>query len=147
MGGHHVVYTSMPHLVSYWTARFEVSRIRTSGQSNLTRPHRHRRRTVHSYSLGCTNVPFCDGALAPPSEYDWTCASTASLCPPESITQTASRSVQPFCRVSLYFTTGRPFPLKITTSHLTLGMLLLYLWKLKIHIFCRCGRKCKQITF
>jgi len=31
--------------------------------------------------------------------------------------------------------------------HLTLGMLLHYLGKLKIHIFCRCGRKCNQIAF
>jgi len=38
------------------------------------------------------------------------------LCQPESTTQIASRSVQPFCtaqgRESLYFTTGRPYPLK-----------------------------------
>jgi len=44
----------------------------------------------------------------------------ASLGQPESITQTASRSVQPFCtdhdRVSLNFTTTAPFPLKITPS-------------------------------
>jgi len=32
-------------------------------------------------------------------------------------------------------------------THLTLGMLLHYFGKLKIHIFCRCGRKCKQIAF
>jgi len=31
--------------------------------------------------------------------------------------------------------------------HLTLGMLPHYLVKLKIQIFCRCGRKCKQIAF
>ena len=30
---------------------------------------------------------------------------------------------------------------------LTLGMLLHYLGKLKIQIFCRCGRKRKQIAF
>jgi len=33
------------------------------------------------------------------------------------------------------------------TTHLTLGMLLHYLEKLKIQIFCRCGRKRKQIVF
>jgi len=33
------------------------------------------------------------------------------------------------------------------TSHLTLGMLLHYLGKLKVQIFCRCGRKRKQIAF
>jgi len=44
----------------------------------------------------------------------------ASLCLPESSTQTASRSVQPFLhssqRESLYFTMGHPFPLKIAPS-------------------------------
>jgi len=33
------------------------------------------------------------------------------------------------------------------TIHLTLGMLLHYLEKLKIQIFCSCGRKCKQSAF
>jgi len=33
------------------------------------------------------------------------------------------------------------------TTHLTLGMLLHYLEKLKVQIFCRCGRKRKQIAF
>jgi len=32
-------------------------------------------------------------------------------------------------------------------THLTLGMLLHYLKKLKIQILCRCGRKHKQIAF
>ena len=32
-------------------------------------------------------------------------------------------------------------------THLTLGMLLHYLGKLEIQIFCRYGRKCKQIVF
>ena len=31
--------------------------------------------------------------------------------------------------------------------HLTVGMSLHYLGKLKIQVFCRCGRKCKQIAF
>jgi len=35
----------------------------------------------------------------------------------------------------------------IQRCHLTLGMLLHYLGKLKIQIFCRCGRKRKQIAF
>jgi len=33
------------------------------------------------------------------------------------------------------------------TTHLTLGMLLHYLGKLKIEIFCKCGRKRKQSAF
>jgi len=44
-----------------------------------------------------------------------------SLGPPESSTQTASWLVKPFCtahhRASLYFTMGRPFPLKIAFSY------------------------------
>ena len=36
---------------------------------------------------------------------------------------------------------------KTHTTHLTLSMLLHYLGKLKIQIFCRHGRKCKQIAF
>ena len=52
-----------------------------------------------------------EGILVPPDEYDWTCASSG---PPESTTQTADRSVQPFLHSSrqkfpiLY--NGRPFP-------------------------------------
>jgi len=33
------------------------------------------------------------------------------------------------------------------TTQLTLGMLLHYLGKLKLQIFCRCGRKRKQVAF
>jgi len=32
-------------------------------------------------------------------------------------------------------------------THLTLGMLLHYLWKLKIQIFCRCGKKANRLHF
>jgi len=48
------------------------------------RPHRRSGRTVQSYSPGRANVPSHDGTsrttswegtLAPPGEYDWTCAS------------------------------------------------------------------------
>jgi len=46
-----------------------------------------------SYSPGGDNVSFHKGTLAPPGEYDWTCASFSPL---ESTTQTANRSVQPF---------------------------------------------------
>jgi len=35
----------------------------------------------------------------------------------------------------------------VTIAHLTLGMLLHYLGKLKIQIFCGCERKHKQIAF
>ena len=44
-----------------------------------------------------------------------------SMDPPHSAIETASRSVQPFCTAygtaSLYFTMGRPLPLKIAPSH------------------------------
>jgi len=113
-------------------------------------------------------MPSNEGTLAPPGEYDWTCASFGS---PESTTQMRNRSIQPyytdrgrvssgmrgyalspnncpspggseahlthasldksesitkrhldrfsrFCtdhsRVSIYFTSGCPFPLKLT---------------------------------
>jgi len=55
------------------------------------------------------------GTLAPPGEYDWTCA---SLGTPESTTQMANGSVQPFLHSSqqnvpiLY--NGRPFPAKLS---------------------------------
>jgi len=62
----------------------------------LTKPHRRSRRTVQSYSPDDSNV------LAPPGEYDWTCA---SLDPPESTTQTANRSV---LRQRPLFATYRP---------------------------------------
>jgi len=59
------------------------------------------------------NCPFSLGHLDPQLTHDF-------LGPFEPISQTASRSVQPFLhrwphRVSLYFTLGRPFPLK--TAH------------------------------
>jgi len=36
---------------------------------------------------------------------------------------------------------------KCGNTHLTLGMLLHYLGKVKIQIFCSCGRKRKEIAF
>jgi len=44
-----------------------------------------------------TNVPSHMGTLAPPGEYDWTCA---SFGPSESSVQTANRSVQPFAQLT-----------------------------------------------
>jgi len=58
-----------------------------------------------------------EGTLAPPGKYDWTCA---SFGPPESTTQTANRSVQPFLHSSRHkvpiLYNGRPFPQKIAPS-------------------------------
>jgi len=82
---------------------------------------------VQCYSTGHGNVSFYKGTLAPPGEYDWTCASFGPL---ESTTETANGSVQPFfCtdydRKCLYFTMGAsvyqncPFPWGIWTSHVT----------------------------
>ena len=78
----------------------ECGLIITSGQSIWLdiRPHRRRRRTVQSYSSCAGNVPSHKGILAPPGEYYWKCA---SFRPPESTTQTANWSVQPFLQ-------GRP---------------------------------------
>jgi len=67
--------------------------------------------------LHSINVPTWEGTLAPPGEYDWTCA---SFSPRESTTQTANRWFSRFCtangRKSLCFTMGDPFP-KIAPSH------------------------------
>jgi len=66
---------------------------------------------VQCYSTGDGNVSFHKGTLAPPGEYDWTCA---SFDPLESTTDTANGSVQSFLHSSrqkvpiLY--NGRPYP-------------------------------------
>ena len=52
---------------------------------------------VQSYSLGVGNVSSHEGMLAPPGEYDWTCASSGPL---ESITEMANGSVQPFAQLT-----------------------------------------------
>jgi len=49
--------------------------------------HRCRRSMVRCYSTGDGNVSFRQGTLAPPGEYDWTCASFGPL---ESKTDTAN---------------------------------------------------------
>jgi len=49
---------------------------------------------VQSRSPSGANVPSHERTFAPLDEYDWTCASFGSC---ESTTQTAHRSVQPFC--------------------------------------------------
>jgi len=82
-----------------------------SGQSNLTKRLHHRRMwSVQSYSFVFARLRQC----ASPSNNDL-------LGPPESTNQTTSGLVQLFCtahgRLSLYFTMGYPFPLKIAPSH------------------------------
>jgi len=87
----------------------------TSGQSKLTSDcittaDRWFSR-IHQVAPMC---PHREGTLAPPGEYNWTCASFGS---PESITQTANRLVLPFLHIArqkvpmLY--NGRPFPPKL----------------------------------
>jgi len=67
--------------------------------------------TVQPYLPGGAKVPTGEVLLAPPGEYDWTCASFST---PESTAQMANRSVQPFLLSSrqkvpvLY--NGGPFP-------------------------------------
>jgi len=69
---------------------------------------------VQSYLSGCANVPSHVGTLAPPGEYDWTCA---SIGPTESTIQRTNQSVQSFLHSSqqkvpmLY--NGRAFPQKL----------------------------------
>jgi len=78
---------SVDFRVNKWSYEFDIG----------LRQHRHRRRTVQSYSPGGANVPSHAGTLAPPGEYDWTCA---SFGPPKSTTQTANWSVQQFLHSS-----------------------------------------------
>jgi len=80
-----------------------VQTIIAIGQSHLTeRPHRHRTWTVQSYSPDSVNVhPHL---------------THASLNPHESISQTASRSVQSFLHSSLQ-KVPILFPLKIAASY------------------------------
>jgi len=77
--------TSMDLIGNKWSKQFDI------------RPHRGRIRTVQSYSPDGANVSSCVGMLAPPGEYDRTGASFRS---PESTTQSANRSVQPFLHSS-----------------------------------------------
>jgi len=81
---------------------------------------------VRYYSTGDGNVSFHKGTLAPPGEYNWTCASFGPL---ESTTETANGSVHRFCtdyrRKCLYFTMGAPinqncpFPWGVWTFRVT----------------------------
>jgi len=66
------------------------------------------------------------GRAVPPQNFPFPWGSEPHLIrgsfgPPDSASQTASSSVQPFyialSRVFPYFTMGRPFPLKIAPSH------------------------------
>ena len=88
----------------------------TSGQSNLTkRPHRHRIWTVQWYSPGVASVhstqhmppwanPLESVFIPKNCAFAWGDLDLTHglLSPPESSTQTASRSVQPFLHGSLY---------------------------------------------
>jgi len=73
--------------------------------------HRCRKRMVQCYSTGDGNVSFHKVTLAPPDEYDWTCASFGLL---ESTTETGNGSVQPFLhslrQKVLILYNGRPCP-------------------------------------
>jgi len=62
-----------------------------------------------------------EGTLAPAGKYDWTCV---FFGPPESTTQTANRSVQPFLHSSQqchWACPGMSFPLIIAPLHWDLG--------------------------
>jgi len=82
---------------------------------------------VQCYSTGDGKVPFHKGTLAPPGEYDWTCA---SFGPVESTTNTANGWwVQPFLhslrQKACILYNGRPYPPELPlpmgdwTSHVT----------------------------
>jgi len=69
------------------------------------RPHCRRRQTVQSYLPGGTNLHSHEGMLVPPGKYDWICA---SFRPPESTSQMANRSVQPFFTAHGQVSSGMP---------------------------------------
>jgi len=76
--------------------------------------HHRRRRMLHCYSTGDGSISSHEGTLAPPCEYDWTCASFGPL---ESTIETANGSVQPFLhslrqRAPVLYN-GRPYPPKL----------------------------------
>jgi len=59
----------------------------------------------------CANVPYHEGTLAPPGEYDWTCASFGHPSPqPKRQVDWLSHFCTAHGRKSLYFTMGAPFP-------------------------------------
>jgi len=88
--------------------------------------HRCRTRLVQCYSAGDGNVSFHKGTVAPPGEYDWTCASFGPL---QSTTETENGSVQPFLhslrqKVPTIYNghpcpPELPLPMGIWTSHVT----------------------------
>jgi len=78
---------------------------------------------LQCYSTGDGNVSSQEGILAPPGEYDWTCAFFRPL---KSTTEAANGSVQPFLhsvrqKVSMLYN-GRPYPpeLPLPMGHLDL---------------------------
>ena len=81
--------------------------IRSTRRSRPKRRHRHRIWTVQSYSSGCANVH-------PPSDTSFLGANPRPQ--PKRHLYRFSHSCTAHCRLFLYFTKGRPFPLKITPS-------------------------------
>jgi len=83
----------------------------TCGQSNFTKGASPPKTGGWVVFARWRYVSSHEGTLAPPGEYDWSCA---FFGPSESTTQTANRSVQPFLHSSrqkvpiLY--DGRPYP-------------------------------------
>ena len=80
--------------------------------------HRRRRRMVQCYSTG-NGVSSHEGTLAPPGEYDWTCASFGPL---KSTTETANGSVLPFLhssrqKVPVLYMQWAPLSTRIAPSH------------------------------
>jgi len=63
---------------------------------------------VQSYLPGGVNVPTWEGTLAPPGEYDWTCAHPSPQ--PKQQIDGFSRFCTAHDRKSLYFTVSAPFP-------------------------------------
>jgi len=91
---------------------------------------------VQCYSTSDGNVSFHKGTLAPPGEYDWTCA---SFGPFESTTDTANGSVQSFLdslrqKVPILYC-GRPCPpeLPLPMGDLDLSCNTWCFWPTRVH--------------
>jgi len=109
-----------------WPALLHRAAINKWSKQFDMRPHHHRRRTFQSHLPSGANVPSHAGTLAPPSKYDWTCA---SFGPPESTTKQQIHRFSRFCtahgKKSLHFTMGNLSP-KISPSHGDLDVHLIY---------------------
>jgi len=88
--------------VSTCTDKSQTASLVTSGQSNLTKLHRHTRQTVQSYSPGCAH----DGTLAKANTIELVLPPAYPSPQPKQQVDRLSCFCTAHGRKSLYFTTG-----------------------------------------